>query len=246
MCWSESVTFAMVASGSAATLYAMHKRMPSAISATLGYFTVMEGLQAIGYSYADACGSPVNQTVTLLSYLHIAFQPFFINALAMELVPHEVRRNVRGWVFGACFVSTIFMLVQLYPMDWAGLCRDGQPLCGPVLCLVSGSWHIGWEIPFNGISIPFDDLVGMNVGFPTYLATAFVLPLLYGSWRFVIFHTLVGPFLAYHLTGNLNEMPAVWCLFSIGILVIALVPKMFDLVSVSNWFAWPAKWKAAS
>ncbi|WP_417669409.1 DUF5765 domain-containing protein [Roseibium sp.] len=243
MCWSEGATLTMVAAGAAGTGYCLHKRMPPAIWATVGYFTLMEGLQAIGYRYVDACGSPANQTVTLLSFLHIAFQPFFINAFAMELVPHEVRRNVRGWVFAACFFSTIFMLVQLYPMDWAGLCREGQPLCGPALCLISGDWHIGWELPFNGLTVPFDDLVGMNVGFPTYLMAAFLVPLLYGSWRFVMFHALVGPFLAYQLTDNLNEMPAVWCLFSIGILAIALVPKFFAWTSVSRWFGWPVSWR---
>lgn len=245
MCWSETATLTMVAIGTAATIYTAKKRLPPAVPFTLGYFTLMEGLQAVGYLYVDDCASPANQLITLLSYLHIAFQPAVINAFAMELVPGPVRQRVRGVVYGLCFLASVVMLVQLYPFDWAGTCRLGQPLCGTSLCLVSGSWHIGWEIPFNGLSIPIDDLLGMNIGFPSYMAAVFVLPLVYGSWRFVVFHFFVGPQLTLQLTSNPNEMPAVWCLFSIGILLIALVPKLFDFVSVSKWWGWPAAWREA-
>ena len=60
--------------------------------------------------------------------------------------------------------------------------------------------------------------------FASYLFAVFVLPLLYGAWRFVLFHLAAGPILAWLLTDDLNEMPAIWCLLSIGIIVISLSP----------------------
>ena len=51
-----------------------------------GYFTVMEGLQVWGYTVVDSCGTPQNQAVTLLSYLHIAFQPMVFNATTTPTV----------------------------------------------------------------------------------------------------------------------------------------------------------------
>jgi hypothetical protein len=52
----------------------------------LGYFSSMEVLQAFTYSVIDQCALPSNQIATLLGYLHIAFQPFFINMLSMGSV----------------------------------------------------------------------------------------------------------------------------------------------------------------
>lgn len=227
MCWGFSVSVAMVGAGAVAMAVTIAQGRPTAIPVTIGYFTVMEALQALGYPVVDRCGSPLNQSVAFLSVLHIIFQPFFINAFAMELVPEPVRLRVRTAVYGACVLSAVAMLMQLYPFDWAGVCRPGSVLCGPALCTISGEWHIGWEVPFNGLAVPLEQALGLPAPFPTYVLAAFVVPLLYGAWRFVIFHALVGPILAILLTDNPNEMPAIWCLFSIGILLVSLSPWLW-------------------
>ena len=97
MCWSLSVSTGMVIVGAAATVYTARKGQPAAIYLTLGYFTIMEALQAAGYLVVNACGLAANQVLTLLSVLHITFQPFFVNAFAMELIPGEVRRKSPSW-----------------------------------------------------------------------------------------------------------------------------------------------------
>ena len=190
-------------------------RRSLAIPVTIGYFTLMEALQAAGYLVVDQCESALNQSVALLSFLHIVFQPFFINAFAMELVPAPVRARARVAVYSVCAASAVVMLLQLYPFTWAGVCRPGSTLCGPALCTVSGEWHIGWEVPFNGLLTPIERFLGFHATFPTYALAAFVLPIFYGAWRFVVFQALVGPILASFLTDSPNEMPAIWCLFSI-------------------------------
>ena len=85
MCWSMGVSAAMVAFGGAATVVSARRGDPLAIPVTLGYFTFMEALQVAGYAVIDECTSPVNQSVTVLSVLHIVFRPIFINAFAMAL-----------------------------------------------------------------------------------------------------------------------------------------------------------------
>ena len=183
MCWSLSVSTGMVIVGAAATVYTARKGQPAAIYLTLGYFTTMEALQAAGYLVVNQCGLAANQVLPLLSVLHITFQPFFVNAFAMELIPAEVRHRIALVVYGLCFASAIFMLIQLYPLDWATPCRMGQYLCGNELCLRSGAWHIAWDIPYNDFTIPLDDATGINWSFPTYILVVFVLPALYGAWR---------------------------------------------------------------
>ncbi len=225
MCWSPTVTAAMIGLGAIATAVTIRRGEPSAIPLALGYFTLMEGLQFAGLMVIDQCGSPENRTVTFLSFLHIAFQPLIINAFAMQLVPEGVRRRASLAVYGVCAFSTIVMLLQIYPFEWAGSCRPGSTLCGPALCTVSGSWHLAWDVPYNGLFNWAEDATGLMWGFPTYVIAVFLLPLFYGAWRFVLFHALAGPFLAsYYLTDNPNEVPAIWCLFSVGILLMGLSP----------------------
>jgi hypothetical protein len=243
MCWGATASITMVGVGAVATGVVAARGQPRAIWLTLGYFTVMEALQATGYAVVGRCGAPSNQAITLLSYLHIAFQPFFINAFAMELVPSPVKARLRHGVYLCCAASSTVMLAQLYPFEWAGKCRLGEALCGAELCLASGEWHIAWNIPYNGLLLSLEDSLGIHSGFPTYLLTVFLLPLAYGAWRFVIFHALAGPILANALTTNPNEAPAVWCLFSIGIVLIGWSPLIRRHFETITWWAWPKSWQ---
>jgi len=236
MCWSIEATTAMVVVGAAATGVLYQQRQPAAIWLTLAYFTTMEVLQLSGYMVLDQCGTGANRSVTVLSYLHIAFQPLFINAFAMELVPDPVKRRVRRGVFALSAASAAVMLAQILPIAPLGQCTPGVPLCGESYCTVSGSWHIAWDIPYNGLFVPFETAIGIQSGFPTYMATVFILPLLYGAWRFVALHVVTGPVLAWSLTSNPNEMPAVWCLFSVAILCVSLSPLVRRSVSARTWW----------
>jgi len=226
MCWTMGVSAAMVALGGTATVVTARRGDAPAIPMTLGYFTAMEALQVAGYAVIDSCDSPVNQTVTLLSMLHIVFQPLVINAFAMELVAKPVSLRMKSLVFTLCALSSILMLLQLYPFEWAGGCAPGSNLCAERMCTVSGDWHQAWDVPYNGLMVSIDAMIGLNWGFPSYILVTFLLPLLYGAWRLVLFHVLAGPLLAGQLTTNPNEIPAIWCLFSIAIVMIALSPAI--------------------
>ncbi|SIO31238.1 hypothetical protein SAMN05444722_1370 [Rhodovulum sp. ES.010] len=231
MCWNAGVTVAMVGVGAVATGVAWWRGERTAIWATLGYFTFMEALQAAGYAVVDDCTNPANRGVTLLSYLHIAFQPFFINAFAMAIVARAVPVATRRAVWAVCAASAAVMVAQLVPFEALGRCLPGEVLCGPALCTISGEWHIGWEVPLNGLFSPLSGWLGFSANFPTYLLAAFVVPLVYGAWRFVVFHAIFGPVLATLLTDNPNEMPAVWCLFSIALVLVAMSPAIRRPVS---------------
>ncbi len=225
--------------GSVATAVTYRRGEPAAIWVTMAYFTAMEALQVAGYAVVDECESTTNKSVTLLSYLHIVFQPFFINWFAMELVPEPIKNKARKWVFGLCALSAAFMLMQILPWPVLGQCAAGAPLCGDAYCTVSGNWHIAWDVPYNGLMTSIDAALGTNAGFPTYMIAAFALPLAYGAWRFVLVHIIAGPVLANALTDNPNEMPAVWCLLSIAILLVGLSPLVRRSVSARTWWGRP-------
>ncbi len=141
----------MTVVGIGATAYAAYKKEPAALWLALGYFSLMELLQAFAYSVIDQCSLPSNQIITLLGYLHIAFQPLFINLISMQFIPSDVRNKIQRPVYIVCFFSAIIMLLQLYPFEWAGQCKLEDILCVEQLCSVSGDWQIAWDIPLNGI-----------------------------------------------------------------------------------------------
>lgn len=226
MCYGVTVTAAMVAAGGVAAVVTARRGDPPAVPLTLAWFSLMEALQLSGWLVVDRCGTPANETVTLLSMLHIILQPLFINAFAMELAPRPVSARMRVAVFALAGASVVVGLMQVYPLAWAGTCTPGAILCGPALCTVMGDWHIAWNVPYNGLLAGVDRLTGLNWGFYGYMLAVFGLPLLYGAWRFTLFHALAGPILAGQLTTNPNEVPAIWCLFSIGLLLMGLSPAL--------------------
>ncbi len=236
MCWSGEASTALASVGIAGAAYAAYKKEPFSLWGTLAYFASMEALQAYTYTVINQCALPANQIATILGYLHIAFQPFFINAISMYFLPDRVVERIYKPVYLLCFGSAIFMMLQLYPFEWAGSCNPARALCATRLCSVSGNWHIAWDVPANGIgNWTFDHYL---TGYFTYSFVAFVLPLIYGSWRFTLYHFVMGPFMARMLTNNLNEAPAVWCLLSIGFLLIVIKTPVRQMLFVRGWPLW--------
>ncbi|MCX7338303.1 MAG: DUF5765 domain-containing protein [Alphaproteobacteria bacterium] len=242
MCWSGEASTVLATIGLSSCAYAAYKKEPAAIWVCLGYFSLMEALQAYTYSVIDQCSLPSNQIATLLGYLHIAFQPFFINSISMYFVPDAVRKKIQGPVFCLCFAAAIIMILQVYPFDWAGTCAPSRVLCGKSLCSFHGNWHIAWDVPVNGIwnqvlDIPILKHI-LHHGYP-YMLVAFFLPVIYGSWRMTLYHLIAGPTLAHLLTNNKNEQPAVWCLLSIGFLLILVETPLRRILHVKKWPFYP-------
>ncbi len=158
---------------------------------------------------------------------------------AFYFLPDQVRKKLKFWVYLCCFVSVIIMIIQLLPFDWAGYCGIGGALCGSKLCSVSGNWHIAWLVPLNGLTNQF---TGLWYPFPTYFIAGLLLPFLYGSWKLALFHLILGSILANFTTSNMNEWPAVWCLLSIGILMIAVKTPLRAKLHVKKWFLWSKSW----
>ncbi len=246
MCWSGEASLAMATVGFGATVYAARKGDSALLWAPLGYFALMELLQAFTYSVIDQCSLPSNQLATMFGYLHIAFQPFFGCMLALYFVPPHVRRKALPFAMAAAGASAGFMILQIYPFDWAGTCRPGRPLCADVLCSVSGNWHIAWDIPLNAIGeinapwVQGNPVLKATIGhgFWGYMLAMFGVPLLFGSWRIVIYHIVMGPLLAKALTSNPNEVPAVWCLLSIAFLLVVIETPVRRLMYVRSWPLW--------
>lgn len=239
MCWSGEASASLAAVGFISTGYFYYKGESKALCAALIYFSLMELLQAYTYTVINECQNPRNQIATFLGYIHIAFQPFFVNAVAMYFIPKKAQQLIAPTVYILCFVAAIVFMMRIYPFEWSSYCYDqnyqfllysdikfNMPFCGEQICSTFGDWHISWAIPANG------SFAMANA----YVYVAFLLPLIYGSWKLVIYHLLTGPMLAFLTTSNMNEWAAVWCLYSIGLLLLLIKTPIRDFLHINSWY----------
>ncbi len=239
MCWSGEASAGLALTGFASTAYFYYKGESKVLCGALAYFSLMELLQAYTYTVIDECFNPRNQVATFLGYMHIAFQPFFVNAVAMHFIPESMRRRIAPAVYTLCFAAAVMFMMRIYPFDWVSYCYDksykfmlatgidfNMPFCGKQICSTSGDWHIAWAIPANG------NLQMANA----YIYAAFVLPLMYGSWKLVLYHIITGPLLSFLTTNNMNEWAAVWCLYSIGLLILLIKTPIRHYLHMSTWY----------
>ncbi len=207
MCWSPTASLVFGVAGVAGAAYAEKQKKPHVVSVTMLYFSVMEFLQFFSYFSLDQCSLQSNSTLTLLSYLHIAFQPIFIAACMMSL-SGKITAKGRRVMYGVALFCTGLMLIRLIPLFPAALCPIGSTMCGRVLCTLRGNWHLAWSVPQYVFPVPGDLYLYHAVG-------SFAVPLWYREWKAPLMIFLSGPALAFLLTGgNPLEWPSVWCLSS--------------------------------
>jgi len=230
MCWSGEASAAIAIGGLTSAWLLKRRGEPREVYLPTAYFVLMEGLQAVTYTVVWKCGVPLNTIVTYLAVAHISFQPIFINMLGMEFVDPAVKKRIKGYVYAFCGVIALLCLARLIPAyDVFGRCEVGTPLCSLTrTCAYRGHWHIGWDILLNGL----------NPRFYWYSIAAFAVPVLYGSWKWSLYHFLVGPFLAGLTTVDVNERPAVWCLFSTCIIALLVNTRLRSYIHVKKWMTW--------
>lgn len=230
MCWSGEAS-AMIAIGGLTSAYMLKRKgEPKEIYLPTAYFVLMEGLQAFTYMVVDDCGTTPNLLFTYLAIIHISFQPFFINMLGLEFVPPKVKKKVAKWAYLASAAAAVMCLARLLPAyDMLGRCAEGSPICSHVrTCAYRGQWHIAWDVLLNGL----------NPSWWWYLMSAFAVPVLYGSWKWSLYHLIVGPFMAAMTTPDVNERPAVWCLFSTMIIALLVNTRLRNYIKVKKWIGW--------
>lgn len=218
MCWSASASIVATAVGGAATVYAAKKGQPKVRYLTLAFFTLMELLQAVSYIWINQCDLSANTYLTYLGYLHISFQIPVANAFMLSFISESRRKKWFKPVMAISFIATLIMLMKLFlpmileiPQEW--MCKTWQTMCSTAnACTYQGNWHLAWKFP----------LMGFDPYYLIYFIPVFILPMLYGAWRLSLFHFAFGPMLAYFLTTDRNEVPAIWCLFSIAVVIVVL------------------------
>jgi len=217
MCWSATASITATALGYGATALAAKKGFPKIQTFTLGFFATMELLQALSYIWIGQCGITGNTLLTYLSYLHISIQPAVMSAFMLSFMAKEKRLKWQKVVMAVGIISSLLLATRMFvPMlitvPAQFMCSAGDAMCGTDVCTYRGNWHLAWRLPLLDLS-----------AYLLYFLPVFILPIFYGAWRVSLYHFLFGPLLAHLLTTDVNEAPAIWCLFSIVLLSVIFV-----------------------
>lgn len=227
MCFTQkhSLFFWILGTGLAAYL----KQLGTPLYAWLPvlYFSSMEFLQYLQYFYIDNCEHHVNKALTLLAYVHIAFQGVFINLWYSYFMSESERSAFLKWVIPLSLIAGILMIITRFEWllpklgNYATEKCDGEYMCGKDICSYYGGKHVAWRFPLvregdnyftPGISLHF------FLFFIPILTVAkgkyFLLPLVL---------LLLGPYLSYRISPHKNEHPAIWCLMFVSHLFITLL-----------------------
>ncbi|KAI8471998.1 MAG: hypothetical protein J3K34DRAFT_415356 [Monoraphidium minutum] len=202
-------------------------------------FFLMELLQFLQYLVLDDCNHWLNQLTTVLSYIHVCFQPLSVN---MFLFQNEPNRDATRTIYKLCLVTGVLGVLRVPYLGLAHLppaaleLVPGLPdlklagtqavcawetVCGPRTCTTRGNLHLAWSLP---LLPPSYFIPSGFVHFLMFFAPAFVMP---GTWSFVrkVFAVVVvitGPMAtqlaSYRASGGdpswRLEWAGVWCLFA--------------------------------
>ena len=217
------------------------------------FFFLMEFLQVIQYLFiasdlqSPVCETFVNQVLTMLGFLHICLQPYFMHSMNESLLhvarpTNTVEQNKRIERTSAQYavikrLSLIggLLLFLRYPLSFLpGYdTLNGQVstewLRGNNLCTYKTNvmHHLGWSVP---MADPTYNIMG--TGIHSFLMFAPFLALFESPWTKILSKGMVvqgiiaymsGPFFASLVTDNLQEQASIWCLFSIAQITITII-----------------------
>jgi len=216
MCFSQSISagFAIVMW----TFALMWKKGPTGARLCVAYFAAMETLQSAQYTWIDQCNHPVNKVLTVLGFLHLAFQPFFANMyLTAYMTPKQ--KKYSPLILALSVLAGVLACNRMWMSPGDVPCAYGvEPLCGKATCTFRGNVHLAWQMPMQHTDQDYFT-PGFNLHFFMFYLPTFAM----GMWPLTLFLLFSGPFLGRALTNHQDEIPAIWCFFSIAQLFFPLI-----------------------
>lgn len=209
MCFSETISLVIGITGILASIYFYHKNIYASIG--IGYFALMEILQFFQYRVINQCNSDYNKFLTNLGYIHICFQPLFVNVwlFAFTEKPQFV------FLYMAFFAGLLLASRLFFVRDNELCDNKNEPLCGKVTCAMSGKRHIAWNLRLRA---PGKNWYTPSIGLHFFMWVVPALTIFQLKPMLAIL--LTGPYLGFLLTNNIHEQPAIWCYTAIGQMIL--------------------------
>tara|TARA_B100001989_G_C24394457_1_gene390912 strand:+ start:127 stop:804 length:678 start_codon:yes stop_codon:yes gene_type:complete len=214
MCYSPqlSLLFGVIGLLSSFNLY--NKNIYASIG--IGYFALMEILQYYQYKVIDQCDNNYNKFLTNIGYLHICFQPVFVN---LWLFAFTEKHNFT-FIYMSLFAG-VLLASRLFFVEDKELCDgNNEMLCGEKTCTFSGKRHLSWNLRLRA---PGKNWWTPSMGLHFFMWTIPVLTMF--ELKPILAMLLIGPYLAYFLIvrgddrkpgETQSEAATIWCYTILG------------------------------
>ena len=209
MCFSERQSFANVVALLATALY---RRRSVKLSASLAFLASKDLIQALLYRALRQGRS--THLLTVLSWVHVSFQPFFCNFFLQHFDPDHASWNA---ILGACVLFAAFNLTVLRELDVQGdpPCRkknDRDDFCSQKTESYMGKFHVAYRFAL-------DDTRWLSKVLYNLLLLA---PFLTGAWK--LNAVWLGSIAVLHAVMHTQsvgsgETASMWCFLSILIAI---------------------------
>lgn len=204
--WSASSFWIMFITATIAVI----KRMDPRIAATLYFFSMKEAIQYFLYPNIYSCNR-LNQALSMLSWIHISFHPFFVLLFIQAFSRQPEFYNIP---LGLSLVFAVFNIIRINPAVIKVPCKVSTSpisLCQETTCTYPGKHHLAYGFRLKSA----DTYDAYTPNMFTYMLLMFGVPLLIGDWPIPLLNIIVAtiPY-AIIAPNNLGEASAIWCMFA--------------------------------
>ena len=224
MCYNAQMSGAFFLTGIAVTIYIVlfnQTLTERHVPMLLLFYSAMELLQTIQYSYVNQCGDRVNAVLTEIAYVLVIVQPllwnvfFYLNSAAF---PCDQRLFVLGGTFAVVWICVNVLARLRHSMTPTAepQTKSHSFFAGESTCTRKRNSHLYWEWTSDN----FKDL---TANYLMYLMIWFIPPLLTQAHRLPILlvaaFALLGAGMAWY-AGEPEIFASAWCYVSVPMVLV--------------------------
>ena len=217
MCFSEEMSLGMSILGLVATFVLFQMKKSWRVYVPIFYFTLMEILQYFSYIALRKKQPKLLKILSILIYIHIAFQPFIANLWFSNYIPQSYAPKM-AVILQLCIIIGFFLLLRLneiiaVPDD--KLCNIRlESMCDTETLIREGRSHLHYLFR---VRAPDYTIPSIFVHFFFMFIPAILLKIKLIPYLSIVFGYLLANLLAFP-----KEVAAVWCTISVPSMLVSL------------------------
>jgi hypothetical protein len=217
MCFGKTwsvISFSLLTLTTVAGLYF---RIPSRITLATGFLAIKELIQVLLYHHLDNGCTDVNKYLTAAAWIHISFQPLFMNLFISAFSATPKLYDVPLMLCFIYAVVNMFRLREIGGQNTKQCIPDDSTLCRPVTCSKAGKHHVAYGFALNSADVSIHT-PSLFAYFLLSFAPAFII----GDWLFGVINASVAIMSFTLNTHDAGEAAAIWCVNAMWIAFFAI------------------------
>lgn len=190
------------------------------ITAPIIFLALKEWIQYESYKVLDTCNEK-NKWLTVLSWVHISWQPFFLNMFFSYFAPNQWREY--KFVLMLCIIYAICNMVRIKELRYNGItsrCSQTEKhICQPKTCSYPGVYHMAYGFELQSADTNFTIPSLFTYALLSFAPVFILGPRILGLLNLLV---VIFAFAITHKGSRDGEMAAIWCLNSFWLAIVGV------------------------